>query len=73
MSRKGGCWDNGVAESFFATLKKELVYRSRFATRKKAALAIFEYVEVFYNRVRLRSNNGYCGPVDYRLNDAMAV
>ncbi len=69
MSRKGDCWDNGVAESFFATLKKELIYRHHFATRAEAALAIFEYVEVFYNRIRLHSSNDYCSPVDYRKNN----
>jgi transposase InsO family protein len=73
MSRKGDCWDNGVAENFFATLKKELVHRRQFRTRKEAALAIFEYVEVFYNRIRLHSSNGYCSPVDYRTNNAMAA
>lgn len=64
MSRKGGCWDNGVAESLFATLKKELIYRRHFATRTEAALAIFEYVEVSCNRFRLHSSSDYCSPVD---------
>jgi transposase InsO family protein len=49
MSRRGDCWDNAVLESFFATLKRELVYRRRFATRAQAIQAIFEYIEVFYS------------------------
>lgn len=52
MSRKGNCWDNAVAESFFKTLKVELVYQNRYATRKDAELSIFEYIEVDYNQNR---------------------
>jgi len=52
MSRPGQCWDNVVAESFFAALKNELVYRSVFATRAEARQAIFEYIEGFYDRRR---------------------
>jgi transposase InsO family protein len=62
MSRKGDCWDNAVAESFFATLKTELVYRTEFRTRARARRAIFEYVEGFYNRVRRHSYLGYVSP-----------
>jgi transposase InsO family protein len=65
MSRKGNCWDNAVAESFFSTLKMELVYRTSFATRQEARAAIFEYIEVFYNRLRRHSTLGYLSPVDY--------
>jgi transposase InsO family protein len=65
MSRKGNCWDNAVAESFFSTLKMELVYRTSFATRQEARAAIFEYIEVFYNRQRRHSTLGYLSPVDY--------
>jgi putative transposase len=65
MSRKGNCWDNAVAESFFSTLKLELVYRTSFATRQEARAAIFEYIEVFYNRLRRHSTLGYLSPVDY--------
>ena len=50
MSRKGDCWDNAVAESFFATLKVEFVHESLFRTRAQATSEIFEYIEVFYNR-----------------------
>lgn len=65
MSRKGNCWDNAVAESFFATLKVELVYRQPMPTRDAARAAVFEYVEVFYNRQRLHSSLGYSSPVEY--------
>lgn len=69
MSRKGDCWDNGVAESFFATLKKDLVHREYFFTRRQAAAAIFEYIEVFYNRIRRHSYLGYMTPYEYRLSN----
>ena len=68
MSRKENCWDNAVAESFFATLKKELVNRHHYETRRQAAAAIFEYIEAFYNRVRRHSELGYSSPVEYRKN-----
>jgi transposase InsO family protein len=58
MSRKGNCWDNAVAESFFATLKTELVYRRRFATRAEAREAIFDFIEIFYNSHRRHSTLG---------------
>jgi putative transposase len=67
MSRKGNCWDNAVAESFFATLKTELVYTRRFATRAEAREAIFEFVEVFYNRHRRHSTIGYVSPVEFEM------
>lgn len=63
MSRKGDCWDNAVAESFFHTLKTELVHHCDFQTREEARAAIFEYIEVFYNRQRLHSANGYEAPL----------
>lgn len=62
MSKKGDCYDNACMESFFATLKKELVYHTKFRTRAAARLAIFEYIEVFYNRKRLHSTLGYVTP-----------
>jgi transposase InsO family protein len=65
MSRKGDCWDNAVAESFFATLKVELVYRTRFATRAAAKRALFDYIETFYNRRRRHSSLGYLSPIDF--------
>ena len=63
MSRKGDCWDNAVAESFFHTLKVELIHHCKFETREEARTAIFEYIEVFYNRQRLHSSNGYEAPL----------
>jgi transposase InsO family protein len=55
MSRKGDCWDNAVAESFFKTLKVECVYQNNYKTRKQAALSIFEYIETWYNMRRIHS------------------
>jgi len=63
MSRKGDCYDNAVVESFFHTLKVELIYDRKFSTRKEAELAIFEYIEVFYNRQRLHSTLNYKSPL----------
>lgn len=65
MSRAGNCYDNAAMESFWSTLKNELVHRQTFATRAEARTAIFEYVEVFYNRQRLHSALGYQSPVDF--------
>jgi putative transposase len=65
MSKAGNCWDNAVAESFFATLKTELVHRHDFGSRSDARAALFEYIEVFYNRQRLHSTLGYRTPVQY--------
>ena len=62
MSRAGNCWDNAVAESFFATLKIELVYQTQWRTRAEARSAIFDYVELFYNRRRRHSALGYLSP-----------
>ena len=65
MSRRGDCWDNAVAESFFASLKLELVYRVQWRTRAEARTAIFEYLELFYNRRRRHSSLGYLSPVEF--------
>jgi putative transposase len=65
MSRKGNCWDNAVAESFFKTLKTELIYHRKFATRQEARLAIFEYIEGWYNRRRRHSALGYRTPCNF--------
>lgn len=62
MSRLGNCWDNAPTESFFASLKKELVYRMRFLTREQARAAIFQWIEVWYNRQRRHSALGYISP-----------
>ena len=65
MSRKGNCWDNAAMESFFATLKKELVHQERYTTRAAAKRSIFEYIEVFYNRERIHSSLGYISPAEF--------
>ncbi len=67
MSRSGNCWDNAVAESFFATLKIELVYQTQWSTRDQARSAIFEYIELFYNRHRRHSALGYLCPNQFEL------
>ena len=65
MSRRGDCYDNAPMESFFASLKKELVHHEDYATRAQARASIFEYIEVFYNRERRHSTLGYQSPADY--------
>jgi len=65
MSRKGNCWDNAPSESFFNTLKNELNGNRAFASRSEVQAMIFEYTEVFYNRVRLHSSIGYVPPTEY--------
>ena len=65
MSRKGNCWDNAPAESFFHTLKTELIHHCRFETREEAKQQIFEYIEVFYNRQRKHSTVGYQTPAEF--------
>ena len=59
MSRKGNCWDNAVAESFFKSLKKECVYRNAYLTRKEAELSVFQWIETWYNTNRIHSSLGY--------------
>lgn len=70
MSRKGDCWDNAVAESFFHTLKVELLHGKVYDTRQEAKTAIFEYIEVFYNRQRRHSYLGYLSPADFEKKNA---
>ena len=65
MSRRGNCWDNAPMESFFATLKKELVHHERYETRQQARQSLFEYIETFYNRVRRHSSLGYQSPLQF--------
>jgi transposase InsO family protein len=65
MSRKGDCYDNAVMESFFKTLKSELVYHQEYQTRQEAMRSIFQYIEVFYNRKRSHSSLGYKSPVEF--------
>lgn len=73
MSRKGDCYDNAMVESFFRTLKVELIYRRKFKTRKEAKAAIFEFIEVWYNRKRLHSSLDYMTPEQYELKQSNAA
>jgi putative transposase len=69
MSRRADCWDNAPMESFFASLKKELIHGADFATRAEARAAIFEYIEVFYNGQRRHSSLGYVSPAEYEQTE----
>lgn len=73
MSRKGNCWDNAVAESFFGALKSELIHRERFKTRKEAEMGVFEYIEIFYNKRRLHSALGYLSPDEFEQKGRTAA
>lgn len=70
MSRKGNCYDNSMMESFFATLKKDFIYHTKFATRTEAERQIFEWIEVFYNRQRIHSGIGYLTPCAFEAKCA---
>ncbi len=65
MSRKGNCYDNAFIESFWSSLKYEVVYHQRFATFAEARNAIFNYIETFYNRTRLHSSLAYRSPITF--------
>jgi transposase InsO family protein len=65
MSRKGNCYDNAFIESFFSSLKYELVYHQRFSNFAQARTAIFDYIETFYNRIRLHSSLDYLSPIKF--------
>jgi transposase InsO family protein len=67
MSRKGDCWDNAVAESFFATIKGEALDHSTFETRAEATAVIADYIDSFYNVTRLHSSIGYVSPIQFEL------
>jgi transposase InsO family protein len=67
MSRKGDCWDNAVAESFFGTLKGELVDHEVYATREAATASIGDYIDEFYNIERRHSSIGYISPIEFEL------
>ena len=69
MSRKANCWDNAVAESFFHVLKTELIYHATWYGYAGVHAALFEYIELFYNRERMHSTLGYLTPVDFELQD----
>ena len=66
MSKKGDCWDNAVAESFFHTLKTELTNHYQFNNQQEAKNVIFEYIEVFYNRIRILFDSNYLAPVKFK-------
>lgn len=68
MNRKGNCWDNAVAESFFKTLKTECAYQNKFTNKAHAALVVFEYIEAWYNRKRLHSALGHMSPEEFGRN-----
>jgi putative transposase len=68
MSRKGNCWDNAVAESFFHTLKTQLIYHMRFKDKDEAEQALFNYIEVYYNRRRRHSTIGYKSPAMFEMD-----
>ena len=70
MSRKGNCWDNAPMEAFWGKMKYEWLYEQRFRTREEAKAAVFEYVEIFYNRQRLHESNDYLTPEEYYLKAA---
>lgn len=67
MSRKGNCWDNAVAESFWATIKRELIDEQQWHSKHDLTIAVFEYIEVYYNRKRLHSSLDYRTPEEYSL------
>lgn len=69
MSGSGNCYDNAITETFFSTLKKELIYLTKFETKEQARKAIFEYIEIFYNRQRLHSSLGYLSPIEFRMKN----
>ena len=70
MSRRGNCWDNAPVESFFATLKRELIHRRQYETREEATADIFRYIEVWYNRRRRHSTLGYLSPEQFERRQA---
>jgi len=72
MSRKGDCWDNAVAESFFGSLKRELVHHEKYKSREEARLSIFNYIETFYNSRRLHSYLNYVSPDEFENSIAAA-
>jgi transposase InsO family protein len=72
MSGQGNCYDNAITESFFATLKTELVYLERFETREEARLKVFDFIEIFYNRQRSHSSLGYKSPVDFEKKETVS-
>jgi transposase InsO family protein len=72
MSRKGNCWDNAVAESFFSSLKREWVQEKNYETRAEARADIFHYIEIWYNRKRRHSTLGYLSPAEFERKAAQS-
>jgi len=72
MSSSGNCYDNALMESFFHTLKTELTYFEKYRTRQEARGSVFEYIEVFYNRVRRHSSLNYCSPIEFEQRARVA-
>jgi len=73
MNRRGNCWDNASMESFFSRLKVELIYAHQYSTIEEAKSAIFEYIEIFYNRKRRHSANANVSPVAFEEMAALAA
>ena len=72
MSRRSNCWNNACVESFFGTLKCELIYHRQYRTREEATRDIFEYIEEFYNRLRRHSTLGYYPPAEFQARSDVA-
>ncbi|OEU65373.1 MAG: hypothetical protein BA863_12165 [Desulfovibrio sp. S3730MH75] len=68
MSRRGNCWDNAVAESFFHTLKTQMIYHRKFSNKQEAEIALFQYIEAYYNRRRRHSCNDWKSPAEFEIN-----
>ncbi len=73
MSRKGDCWDYSPKESFWGKMKYEWLQGQRFRTREEARAAVFEYVYIFYNRIRLHESNGYLTPEEYYMEASRSM
>ena len=73
MSRRGNCWGNAVAESFFGAIKTELVHLQNFVTREETKTTIVEWIKIFYNRQRIHSTLNYCSPVQFEQDYWMSL
>jgi len=73
MSRKGDCWDNAVVESFNATIKTELIHRTKWNTREEVRAAVYKWIEVWYNSKRLHSTLGYRSPDDFESDEKQSA
>ena len=70
MSRRGDCWDNAVVESFNATIKTELIHRTKWNTREEVRAAVYKYIETWYNSQRLHSTLGYRSPIEFEQGES---